>query len=443
MLIKTDGAQPQDARYVFTDRLGSVVKYTNAQGVVVQPQDFDGWGQRRNPTDPSQAGTAPVSPPGLRGFTGHEMVDGQDVIHMNARLYDPILGRFLQADPLVQAPQNLQSWNAYTYVLNNPLTLIDPTGMFSWRKLLGVFGQILNIVSYFIPILKPFAMAFNMVMAFANGGLKGGLLSAFGSFIPGVDNILGSAAIGALYGGVSSMIMGGSFKQGIMGSLKSAAIGMVLGAMAQGVKSRQTGRKYGNGADTEAGHAVVESPSSSMSNNTDQSGVNVTDPHVGGAAMMAADKALGDDLDITYPSMDAAAIVWSDKVQPIASKFDTEISSKFFKVRGGYRIGATFSDGVICSRSAQCGVSTPLAPDIDIFGAQLSGYIHTHPGNANFSGNDLFIAHSFFKQTGMHQMAYVSLPNGRIYSWSTTSWANTHPGFSDWQKYSQFARRVR
>lgn len=250
MLIKTEGAQPQDARYVFTDRLGSVVKYTNAQGVVVQPQDFDGWGQRRNPTDPSQAGTAPVSPPGLRGFTGHEMVDGQDVIHMNARLYDPMLGRFLQADPLVQAPQNLQSWNAYTYVLNNPLTLIDPTGMFSWRKLLGVFGQILNIVSYFITALKPFAMAFNIVMGMANGGIKGGLLAAFGSQIPAFDHFATNLLVGTLYGGVSSMIMGGSFKQGIMGSLKSAAIGMVLGAMAQGVKSRQTGGKYRSGADT-------------------------------------------------------------------------------------------------------------------------------------------------------------------------------------------------
>ena len=37
---------------------------------------------------------------------------------MNGRIYDPTLGRFLQADPFVQAPDNSQSYNRYTYVLN-------------------------------------------------------------------------------------------------------------------------------------------------------------------------------------------------------------------------------------------------------------------------------------------------------------------------------------
>ena len=47
---------------------------------------------------------------------------------MNGRIYDPLLGRFLSADPVVQAPNNLQSYNRYSYVLNNPLSLTDPTG---------------------------------------------------------------------------------------------------------------------------------------------------------------------------------------------------------------------------------------------------------------------------------------------------------------------------
>lgn len=40
------------------------------------------------------------------------------VIHMNGRIYDPQLGRFLQPDPVIQEPTNAQSWNAYTYVFN-------------------------------------------------------------------------------------------------------------------------------------------------------------------------------------------------------------------------------------------------------------------------------------------------------------------------------------
>jgi len=49
---------------------------------------------------------------------------------MNGRIYDPTLGRFLQADPHVQAPMNSQSYNRYSYVLNNPMSYTDPSGYF-------------------------------------------------------------------------------------------------------------------------------------------------------------------------------------------------------------------------------------------------------------------------------------------------------------------------
>ena len=50
------------------------------------------------------------------------MVDSVGLVHMNGRVYDPELGRFLSADPHVQDATNLQSWNRYAYVLNNPLS---------------------------------------------------------------------------------------------------------------------------------------------------------------------------------------------------------------------------------------------------------------------------------------------------------------------------------
>lgn len=56
------------------------------------------------------------------------------LIHMNGRVYDPRLGRFLEADPYIQAHGNLQSFNRYTYVMNNPFMYTDPSGYFSLKN---------------------------------------------------------------------------------------------------------------------------------------------------------------------------------------------------------------------------------------------------------------------------------------------------------------------
>jgi RHS repeat-associated protein len=58
------------------------------------------------------------------------MLDAVGLVHMNARLYDPEIARFLQADPMITDPSNPQDFNAWTYVRNNPLGATDPTGMF-------------------------------------------------------------------------------------------------------------------------------------------------------------------------------------------------------------------------------------------------------------------------------------------------------------------------
>ena len=66
------------------------------------------------------------------GFTSHEHDDALGLINMKGRMYDAKLGRFLSTDPYIQALGNTQSLNRYSYVLNNPLSLTDPTGYYSW-----------------------------------------------------------------------------------------------------------------------------------------------------------------------------------------------------------------------------------------------------------------------------------------------------------------------
>lgn len=64
-----------------------------------------------------------------RGFTGHEHLPSVfGLIDMNGRMYDSKLGRFLSADPYVQAPGYSQSYNRYAYCFNNPLIYTDPSG---------------------------------------------------------------------------------------------------------------------------------------------------------------------------------------------------------------------------------------------------------------------------------------------------------------------------
>ena len=107
--------------YVHPDHLGSLAVITDEAGVIKQQCTFDAWGKR----------TFTVKDPTLvfdRGFTGHEHLDEFELINMNARLYDPVLGRVLSPDPFVQFPGFSQSYNRYSYALNNPLIYTDPEG---------------------------------------------------------------------------------------------------------------------------------------------------------------------------------------------------------------------------------------------------------------------------------------------------------------------------
>ena len=84
-----------------------------------------------------------------RGFTGHEHLDNVGLIHMNGRVYDPVLGRMLSADPFVQFPADTQSFNRYAYVHNNPLSFTDPSGFGLLGKLFSL-GQ--NLLKFADPL---------------------------------------------------------------------------------------------------------------------------------------------------------------------------------------------------------------------------------------------------------------------------------------------------
>ena len=110
-----------------TDHLGSLIGLRDTAGVYVERYSYDPWGRRRNPSDWSFT-NVPAPTITDRGFTGHEHLDMFGLINANGRLYDPVTGRFLNSDPVIDNIGGAQGLNSYTYCLNNPLKYIDPSG---------------------------------------------------------------------------------------------------------------------------------------------------------------------------------------------------------------------------------------------------------------------------------------------------------------------------
>ncbi len=113
--------------YLHRDYLGSVLMISDSNGIIKEKRHFDAWGnivklQDGNGNDLSSFKILD------RGYTGHEHLLGVGLVHMNGRLYDPLLHRFLAPDNFIQNPYNTQNYNRYGYVLNNPLKYTDPSG---------------------------------------------------------------------------------------------------------------------------------------------------------------------------------------------------------------------------------------------------------------------------------------------------------------------------
>ncbi len=111
--------------YTLKDHQGNLT--ATISGNTVERLSYDPWGRRRNPVG---FGYSNVTHTFDRGYTLHEHYDEFDLINMNGRLYDPVLGRMLSPDIAIQDEYNQQAYNRYSYCLNNPLRFTDPSGYF-------------------------------------------------------------------------------------------------------------------------------------------------------------------------------------------------------------------------------------------------------------------------------------------------------------------------
>ena len=123
-MTSTGSANPT---FIHGDHLGSAA---NSTGQFTNTEMYLPYGGIR--------GSSTVTTP--YRFTGQREEASFGLYYYNARWYDPVLGRFIQADTIVPEPGNPQSLNRYSYVLNSPVRYSDPSGKYSEDEIKKAFG---------------------------------------------------------------------------------------------------------------------------------------------------------------------------------------------------------------------------------------------------------------------------------------------------------------
>lgn len=244
-----------DTHYFHPDHLGSIAVVTDEAGTVIARYDFDPWGKR------ALVAGANVE---RRGFTGHEELEAVGLVHMNGRIYDPVLGRFLSADPHIDGT-DLQAFNRYTYVGNNPLTFTDPTGYFrlfgkKWsdiRRPVAAIAVMVIMGPQMINLAWSLAATEAITVATLNGALFAG--QAFTGLVSGLVGSGGDLRSG-LAGALSATMFFGIGEIGTANNLAAGGLEKVgMHAAAGCVSSAAAGGQCGQGAAS-AGFAEFLGP---------------------------------------------------------------------------------------------------------------------------------------------------------------------------------------
>ncbi|WP_216602177.1 RHS repeat-associated core domain-containing protein [Vibrio pectenicida] len=122
-----------ETAYVHNDRLGQQIMTTSDVGEIISQTFTDPFGATHNVVLPEADSNVSISPTYSSSF-GHAGIAGFDLVHMKGRVYDPFLGRFIQADPFVLGKETVASYNRYAFKLNSPVNVIDPSGYWGFTR---------------------------------------------------------------------------------------------------------------------------------------------------------------------------------------------------------------------------------------------------------------------------------------------------------------------
>lgn len=228
-------------RYFHTDALGSITAITDDNGTVVERRSYEAFGKIRAMDYGLTANNAiiPVNTvsQSTRAFTGHEQISElSGLIHMNARVYDSDIGRFLSADSIIQNPLDSQAFNRYSYVRNNPMMYTDPSGHSwlsrAWKRVKRAFKKAWKWVKSNWKTIVTIAVV--VIATFVTGGAGTALASSIGATGTTASVVAGAttgAIAGATAGVVGTKINGGSWEDAFKNGLRGAVAGGIGGAV--------------------------------------------------------------------------------------------------------------------------------------------------------------------------------------------------------------------
>ena len=191
--------------FLHTDHLQSTNVITDLSGEQAHLYEYEPFGETVRDEGDADAATA-------YKYTGQEEDEAVGLYYYHARYYDASLGRFIQADSIVQSPYDPQTLNRYAYCRNNPVKFVDPSGNSFWGAVLGAIGAIIAIA------LAPFTAGMSLWACVGMGAMYGAIGGAIG---------------GMIGGGIDAAIAGGSIGKGMLtGAITGAIGGAISGALA-------------------------------------------------------------------------------------------------------------------------------------------------------------------------------------------------------------------
>lgn len=307
--------------YPVRDHLGSITHLMDidwmagpAGNGIVEERSFDAWGRTRDPNNwqPYPVGAHPATWITDRGYTGHEHIwqptfanfYDNNIINMDGRLYDPLVGRMFSPDPYIPDGTNTQDYNKYLYARNNPLKYTDPTGNFAWAPIImvAVFAGVVNMgnnegnINNGWDRLGYFSIGFTAGFAGGTAGVGATAALGLGGGIAGgaVGGAAGGFASGSATGAGNAWIEGASFSEGWASGAKAGVYGGAAGAVSGGIMGGI--QAIGDGTDLWTGESqllggppgehqdpiTIDPKGDEFQNPTGQE-LRTTDPHGSGA----------------------------------------------------------------------------------------------------------------------------------------------------------------